>query len=90
MDKEYNGWKNYETWNVMVWLDSNGYRGHIADHLKSRCTAGEVPHWGLNQRLGYWKRLKAYPSSVWYDITMMKPSNTLVCPGNLQETESTT
>ena len=69
MDKEYNGWKNYETWNVMVWLDSNGYRGHIADHLKSRCTAGEVPHWGLNPRLGYWKRLKASPSSGWYEIT---------------------
>ena len=64
---EYNGWKNYETWNVMLWLDTDGHRDSIAYHLKSRCTDGEVPHWGLNPRLGYWTRLKAYPSSIWYE-----------------------
>ncbi len=22
-DREYNGWPNYETWNVMLWLDND-------------------------------------------------------------------
>jgi len=23
-DKTYNGWKNYETWNVALWMDNDG------------------------------------------------------------------
>ena len=34
MDKEYNGWKNYETWNVSMWLDNCGYADIIAEYLK--------------------------------------------------------
>lgn len=34
MDKEYNGWKNYETWNVSMWLDLGGYADIIAKFLK--------------------------------------------------------
>ena len=24
-DKTYNGWSNYETWNVKLWLDNDGF-----------------------------------------------------------------
>ena len=27
MSGEYNGWKNYETWVVKLWIDNDGYAG---------------------------------------------------------------
>ena len=27
---EYNGWKNYETWVVKLWIDNDGYAGGAA------------------------------------------------------------
>ena len=30
MSGEYNGWKNYETWVVKLWIDNDGYAGGAA------------------------------------------------------------
>ena len=29
-EKKYNGWANYETWNVSLWINSNEQMYHIA------------------------------------------------------------
>ena len=31
MNTEYNGWKNYETWLVNLWIDSDGGTGYWAE-----------------------------------------------------------
>ena len=56
----YNGWKNYETWDVALWLDNDeGHYGYIRDraadvreehehdnpNVLSRDAAGELADW---------------------------------------------
>lgn len=31
MEKRYNGWANYETWLVSLWMDEYGVRGYRGD-----------------------------------------------------------
>lgn len=50
---EYNGWTNYETWVVKLWMDneegSQSYWSEIAEeHLK---VDGDNAAWGLAERL---------------------------------------
>ena len=30
----YNGWKNYETWLVALWIDNDGHSGHWAERAQ--------------------------------------------------------
>ena len=42
-DTKYNGWKNYETWNIKLWLDNDefihGYWRDVAHGLKDLVNA---------------------------------------------------
>lgn len=43
-DTQYNGWKNWETWNVALWLSNDhplyfavkGYKGYVTPYLSLR------------------------------------------------------
>jgi hypothetical protein len=52
-DKTYNGWRNYETWNVKLWLDndegSGGYWAEQAEQAVKRF--GDNATWTLAQQL---------------------------------------
>ncbi len=41
MQKTYNGWPNYETWNVMLWLDNDhGAYTYYVDAVKDMARRG--------------------------------------------------
>jgi hypothetical protein len=51
MCKEYNGWSNYQTWNVMLWLDNDqgsyyAIRDQAEYYLENSFTE-ESPKWRL-------------------------------------------
>lgn len=35
-DTTYNGWKNYETWNVVLWLDNDEYYNSLINELQGK------------------------------------------------------
>jgi hypothetical protein len=41
---KYNGWSNYETWNVALWLDNDTseYAQHIAQEIYDRTEANDT------------------------------------------------
>ena len=48
--KEYNGWTNYETWTVKLWMDESCYWEGIAEEYRDS-DSGEKDIYGLAQRI---------------------------------------
>ena len=55
MPEEYNGWKNYETWNVALYLDNDeGTYLAVKDYVKDTLRSKNVPSYeGLLEYLGF-------------------------------------
>ena len=49
--KEYNGWTNYETWAVKLWIDSEEGSSNYWLEQAEECATGEHPEWALEERL---------------------------------------
>ena len=49
--KEYNGWTNYETWNVALWVDNDEGSYHYWRDLTIECIAEGNPSRELADRL---------------------------------------
>ena len=43
-DKTYNGWSNYETWNVALWIGNDEGLYHMAKDIARRCPEDESPY----------------------------------------------
>jgi hypothetical protein len=51
-DKKYNGWSNYETWNVALWIDNDwGMYTHRQEMAQDAWDAAETSPNGIQLRL---------------------------------------
>ena len=44
LPKRYNGWANYETWNVALWIQNDQWLYNTAKACVTYCAIGETPY----------------------------------------------
>ncbi len=65
----YNGWSNWETWNVNLWLDNDGYFESLRDEL------GTVEDDGDHEQVGELAdRIKLDVEELYFDGVLSKAS----------------
>lgn len=81
-DKGYNGWTNYETWAMALWIDndqgsyeyaSDAARNeaeYAADNPETYLTTDELARYNLANTLKVWQEdsMPGLPASVWADL----------------------
>ena len=65
-DTTYNGWKNYETWNVALWLFNEYPLYCIAQGHKGYATPYKSLRESLNNTFGYYKTMEVV--SLWSGV----------------------
>lgn len=72
-DKKYNGWTNYETWNVKLWMDNDegsyNYYTEVAQECYDNAEASESPQFTRDEQatLDLSERLKEGYETAMHD-----------------------
>ena len=73
MCSEYNGWRNYETWNMSLWLNNDSGFYEVADETVKDIVESESPNEGyanidkddITYKVSSW--LEQYANAMWMD-----------------------